>query len=53
MIKKQIKDRTLNKHLSSLSKDTREVFILENNNFRATIISATHLLNGMRANHNR
>ena len=52
MIKKQIKDEKLKKHLSSLSEDTREVFILENNNFRATIISATHLLNGMRVNHN-
>jgi molecular chaperone Hsp33 len=51
MIKKQITDEILNKQLNNLSEDTREVFLLENNNFRATIISATHLLNQMRANH--
>lgn len=51
MIKKQINDKILNEHLKNLNEDSREVFLLEDNNFRATIISATHILNEMRANH--
>ncbi len=51
MIKKQINDEILLKHLKNLDEDTREVFLLEDNNFRATVISATHLLNQMRVNH--
>jgi len=52
MIKKQITDKYLVEHLANLSEDAREVFLLEDGKFRATIISATHLLNQMRANHN-
>lgn len=51
MIKKEITDEILIKHLNTIDDDSREVFLLEDNNFRATIISTTHLLNQMRANH--
>lgn len=51
MIKKQITDSQLLEHLNNLDEDAREVFLLEDNKFRATIISTTHLLNQMRANH--
>lgn len=51
MIKKEIKEKYLVEHLSKLDKDTRDVFLLEDNKFRATIISSTHMLNQMRANH--
>ncbi|MGD1823197.1 MAG: Hsp33 family molecular chaperone HslO [Pleomorphochaeta sp.] len=52
MIKKEITDKYLVEHLANLRDDAREVFLLEDDKFRATIISATHLLNQMRANHN-
>ena len=51
MIKKEITDTFLKEHLSTLRDDDKEIFLLEDDKFRATIISATHMLNKMRANH--
>ncbi|NCD05571.1 MAG: Hsp33 family molecular chaperone HslO [Spirochaetia bacterium] len=51
MIKKQLNDKILEEHLKNLNDDTREVFLLEDNSMRATIINATTLINQMRANH--
>ncbi|MGB4407551.1 MAG: Hsp33 family molecular chaperone HslO [Sphaerochaeta sp.] len=50
MIKKKIEDKALQEHLASLPEDAREVFILKNGQVRLTAISATTLINQMRAN---
>ena len=50
MIKKKIEDKALQEHLASLPEDAREVFILQNGQVRLTAISATTLINQMRAN---
>ncbi|MDT4761887.1 Hsp33 family molecular chaperone HslO [Sphaerochaeta sp. PS] len=50
MIKKKIQDETLLEHLTSLPEDAREVFILQNGQVRLTAISATTMINQMRAN---
>ncbi|MBG0767038.1 MAG: molecular chaperone Hsp33 [Sphaerochaeta sp.] len=51
MIKKNIEDSNLQEHLTSLPEDGREVFLLHNDQVRVTAISATTLINQMRANH--
>ncbi|MDD4648066.1 MAG: Hsp33 family molecular chaperone HslO, partial [Sphaerochaeta sp.] len=51
MIKKKIEDSNLREHLASLPEDGREVFLLHNDQVRVTAISATTLINQMRANH--
>lgn len=51
MIKKEITDTYLKEHLANLRDDDKEIFLLEDNKFRATIISATHMLNQMKASH--
>ncbi|MDY0287518.1 MAG: Hsp33 family molecular chaperone HslO [Sphaerochaeta sp.] len=50
MIKKKIENKRLQEHLASLPEDAREVFILQNGQVRLTAISATTLINQMRAN---
>ncbi len=51
MIKKKIEDSKLREHLASLPEDGREIFLLHNDQVRVTAISATTLINEMRANH--
>ncbi len=50
MIKKKIENKQLQEHLASLPEDAREVFILQDGQVRLTAISATTLINQMRAN---
>lgn len=52
MISEAIEDKELNEHISSLPHDGREVFLIENGTVRVSVVSATRMVNQMRANHN-
>ncbi len=52
MIKTKIEDSVLVEHLKSLEDDRREIFLIADGNIRVSAVSATRLLNEMRANHN-
>ncbi len=52
MIKTKIEDSVLTEHLSSLEDDRREIFLIADGSIRVSAVSATRLLNEMRANHN-
>lgn len=52
MIKTKIEDSVLADHLSSLEDDRREIFLIADGSIRLGAVSATRLLNEMRANHN-
>ena len=51
MIRKIISDRTLSEHIASLPPDGREVFLVGGDNLRLSAVSATTMVNQMRANH--
>ena len=51
MISSAIEDTELQEHISSLPADGREVFLLSDGNVRLSSVSATTMLNKMRANH--
>ena len=51
MIKTKIDDSELVEHLSSLEDDRREIFLTADGNIRLSAVSATRLVNEMRANH--
>ncbi len=52
MIKTKIEDSVLVEHLESLEDDRREIFLIADGSIRVSAVSATRLLNEMRANHN-
>ena len=52
MIKTKIEEGVLKEHLSSLEDDRREIFLIADGSIRLSAVSATRLLNEMRANHN-
>ncbi len=52
MIKTKIEDSVLVEHLKSLEDDRREIFLIADGSIRVSAVSATRLLNEMRANHN-
>lgn len=52
MIKKQIEDQELVKHLNNLPEDGRQVMLLADGQIRLTGLSGTTMVNQMRANHN-
>ena len=52
MIKKQIEDQELAKHLNELPEDGRQVMLLCDGQIRLTGLSGTTMVNQMRANHN-
>lgn len=51
MIKTKIEDDVLSGHLASLEDDRREIFLIADGSIRVSAVSATRLLNEMRANH--
>ena len=51
MIRKAISDKALNEHIASLPPDGREVFLLGGDSVRLSAVSATAMVNQMRANH--
>lgn len=51
MNRKPIKDTTLQEHLATLSPDVRDVFLLEHETIRGTVINGTEMVNQMRVNH--
>jgi len=51
MIKAEITDKDLIKHLSAIEPDGMTMFSLENGLFRGAFYNGTHMLNQMRANH--
>lgn len=52
MKKTEIKDKELLEHIDSLPGDGREIFLLGNDSVRVSAVSATRMLNEMRANFN-
>ncbi len=52
MIRKAIDDKSLNEHIASLPPDGREVFLIGGDNVRLSAVSATAMVNAMKANHN-
>ena len=51
MIKEKIIDKELMDHISSLKDDKREVFLIADGEVRVSAVSATRMVNEMRANH--
>ena len=51
MIRSVIEDRELSEHIASLPPDGREVFLIGGDNIRLSAVSATAMVNSMRANH--
>lgn len=51
MIKKKITDKKLLEHLKNIEADGKDVFLLDNEKVRATIINATEMVNKMKVNH--
>ena len=52
MISRTIEDKELKEHITSLPADGREVFLIADGNARLSVVSATTMVNQMRANHN-
>ncbi len=52
MIKAQITDKDLLKHLDSIHKDEMTMFVMADGLFRGAFFNGTRLVNQMRANHN-
>jgi molecular chaperone Hsp33 len=52
MIKTKIKDKILIKHLTNITPDGKEIFLLDNNQVRATVLGTTQMINQVRANYN-
>ncbi len=51
MIEKPIAGKTLSEHLNQLSKDTLDIFLLEDGTLRGAIAHGSMMVNQMRANH--
>ncbi len=51
MNREPIQDTVIKEHLAHLSPDVRDVFLLQNETVRGTIISGTEMVNQMRVNH--
>ena len=51
MISRAIEDTELNEHIASLPHDGREVFLIADKSVRVSVVSATRMVNQMRANH--
>lgn len=51
MISKAIEDSELKEHIASLPHDGREVFLIADESVRLSVVSATEMVNQMRANH--
>ncbi len=51
MNRRPIEDTYLTEHLSHLSPDVRDVFLLQNETIRGTVINGTEMINQMRVNH--
>ncbi|MBK5200085.1 MAG: Hsp33 family molecular chaperone HslO [Spirochaetaceae bacterium] len=51
MIKTKINDEKLLKHLKTIVPDEKNIFLLENNKIRATILGTTEMVNQVRANY--
>ncbi len=51
MISRAIEDSELKEHITSLPPDGREVFLIADDTVRMSVISATTMVNQMRANH--
>ncbi len=51
MIKSLIDSEELRKHLAGLEDDSKDVFLLSGGQVRLTCVSATHIVNQMKANH--
>ena len=51
MIRKIIEDKELSEHIASLPPDGREVFLIGGDNVRLSAVSATTMVNEMKANH--
>lgn len=51
MIRATIEDRELAEHLNTLNDDKRDVFLLSDEKVRVSAVSATKMINQMRANH--
>ena len=52
MERTKIEDKELLEHIESLADDGREVFLLADEKVRVSAVSATKMVNQMRANHN-
>ena len=52
MILKEIEDKELAEHITALPADRREVYLLADGKLRLSGVSATTMVNNMRANHN-
>ncbi|WP_191016903.1 Hsp33 family molecular chaperone HslO [Treponema zioleckii] len=52
MIKAEIKDTELLKHLDSIHKDEMDIFLMADGEFRGAFLNGTRLVNQMRAQHN-
>lgn len=52
MIKTKITDAKLIKHLSKITPDGKDIFLLDNNQVRATVLGTTEMVNQVRANYN-
>ena len=52
MISNAIDDKELKEHITSLPPDGREVFLIADETVRVSVVSATTMVNQMRANHN-
>ena len=51
MIRKAIDDKVLSEHMASLPPDGREVFLIGGDSVRLSAVSATTMVNDMKANH--
>lgn len=51
MIKTEIDNQELLKHLENVKEDSKDIFLLSGGEARLTVVNATHLVNQMRANH--
>ncbi len=51
MNRKPIVDTQTQEHLSTLAPDVRDVFLLQNETVRGTVINGTEMVNQMRVNH--
>jgi molecular chaperone Hsp33 len=50
MIKTKITDEKLNKHLKEIAPDGKDIFLLDGNKVRATIVGTTEMVNQVRSN---
>jgi molecular chaperone Hsp33 len=51
MLKTKINDTKLNNHLKAIVPDGKDIFLLDNNKVRATVIGATEMINQVKSNY--